>query len=152
VCAGHQAAEFSDERLNLFFTLVGPTLAPVGEDLALVGKGLAPVGFALALVGFALALVGLALALVGPTLALVGFALALVGADLTYVGLMLTSAQVLDWPRWCLAVAFHVLKDALVWRGPARRGRVRRRSGHGMALNRVRRLQSKTHPLPRVCS
>src|SRR5215467_9818212 len=65
-----QAAEFSDELLNLFFALVGPTLA-------------------------------------------------LVGAGLTYVGLTLALAQALDWPRWCLAIAFHVLKHAPVWRGPA---------------------------------
>jgi hypothetical protein len=60
--AGHQAAQFPDERPHLFFTLVGLALSPVGDGFTLVGLALTLVGLVLALVGLALALVGLALA------------------------------------------------------------------------------------------
>ena len=46
--AGHQAAQFPDERPHLFFTLVGLALSPVGDGFTLVGLALAQVseGFA----------------------------------------------------------------------------------------------------------
>ena len=49
--AGHQTAELPDKRLHLFVTLVGLTLAPVGEGFTLVGLTLTLVGLTLTQVG-----------------------------------------------------------------------------------------------------
>jgi hypothetical protein len=114
VCAGHQTAKFSDEFLNLFLPLVGHALAPVGEDLTLVGRTLPLVGRTLALVGRTLALVGEGLTPVGRTLALLGLTLALAGEGFAYVRRLLALAQALGRRLWCLALAVHALKNALV--------------------------------------
>src|SRR5215813_2592850 len=53
-------------------------------------------------------------------LALVGLTLALVGEGFAYVGCPLTLARGLGGFRWCLALAVHALKNALVQCGPAR--------------------------------
>ena len=72
--AGHQTAEFPDERPHLFFALVSLALAPVGDGFTLVGLALALVGLALAPVGLALAPVSEGFADDGVLLAPVGVA------------------------------------------------------------------------------
>lgn len=74
VRTGHQATEFPNERLHLFVTLVGLTLAPVGEGVTLVGFTLPLVGLTLPLVGLTLSQVSDGFAHDSVTLALVGVA------------------------------------------------------------------------------